>query len=85
MAEFSYQSHLSREAVAFVVALPKRRQRKIMDLADQISRHPFMIGDFRTTDDTGRSIESLLLEDYLFSYWVDHSSREVRITEIVCV
>jgi hypothetical protein len=81
----TYESHLSLEAVAFVVALPKRKQRLVLDLADQIARQPFQIGDFQTVDVTGRTVESLLLEGYLFSFWVDHASCEVRISEIVRV
>ena len=80
-----YQSHLSLEAVAFVVALPKRKQRRVLDLADQIARHPFKIGDYAMVDSTGRTVENLLLEGYLFSYWVDHAAREVRISEIIRV
>lgn len=80
-----YRSHLSREAVAFVVAVPRRKQRLLLDLADQIARHPFQIGDYRTTDSEGRAVENLLLEGYLFSFWVDHASREVRISEIILV
>ena len=79
----SYDSHLSREAVAFVVGLSKKRQRLVLGLADQIARQPFQIGDYRSVDAAGRPIESLRLEGYLFSFWVDHASREVRISEIV--
>jgi len=81
----SYESHLSRDAMAFVVALPKRRQRLVLDLADQIATQPFQIGDYQNTDSAGRVIENLLLDGYLFSYWVDHASREVRISEIIRV
>ena len=81
----AYESHLSLETVAFVVALPRRKQRRVLDLADQIARQPFQIGDFQTTDADGRTIENLLLEGYLFSFWVDHASREVRINEIIRV
>jgi len=77
-----YESHLSLEVAAFVVALPKRKQRLILDLADQIARQPFKIGDYQTADAADRTVENLLLEGYLFSYWVDHASREVRISEI---
>ena len=80
-----YESHLSLEAVAFVVALPKRKQRVVLDLADQIARHPFQIRDAQTVDSVGRMVESVLLEGYLFSFWVDHASREVRISEIIRV
>jgi hypothetical protein len=83
MADIGYESHLSLNAVAFILALPKRRQRLLLDVADQIARHPFEIGDYQTVDAAGRMIENLRLEGHLFSFWVDHGSREVRITEIV--
>ncbi|HUG10960.1 MAG TPA: hypothetical protein VMM36_08095 [Opitutaceae bacterium] len=85
MAEAGYHSHLSLEAVAFVVALPKKGQRRVLSLADRVAKKPFAIGDFRTVDVAGRTIENILLEDYLFSFWVDHASCEVRIFEIIRV
>jgi len=80
-----YESHLSLEAVAFVVAQLKKKQRLVLDLADQIARQPFQIGDLQTLDSAGRAIENLLFEGYYFSFWVDHGSREVRISDIVRV
>ena len=85
MHDASYQSHLSLEAVAFVVALPRRKQRVVLDLADQIAKHPFRIGDFQTVDAVGRTVENLLLEGYLFSFWIDHATCEVRVSEIIRV
>ena len=78
-----FESYLSREAMAFVVGLSKKRQRLVLDLADQIARHPSLPGDHQSVDSVGRPIENLRLEGYLFSFWVDHLSREVRITDIV--
>jgi hypothetical protein len=80
-----YRSQLSPEAAALLVSLPRQRQKRVLDLADQIARQPFQIGDYQTMDADGRAVENLLLEDYLFSYWADHASREVRITEIIKV
>ena len=77
-----YESQLSREAVGFVMGLSKKRQRLVLDLADQIARQPSKIGDYQSFDAVGRPIENLRLEGYLFSYWVDHASHEVRISEI---
>ncbi|MFM9091309.1 MAG: hypothetical protein ACKOUK_06180 [Verrucomicrobiota bacterium] len=57
----------------------------VLDLADQIAMHPLQISAYQTTDAAGRLIENLLLDAYLFTYWVDHAAREVRITEIVKV
>lgn len=82
---YGYRSHLSLEAAAFLVSLPKRQQKRVLNLADQIARQPFQIGDYQTVDAEGRDVENLLLEIFLFSYWTDHASREVRITEIIKV
>lgn len=81
----AYESHLSLEAAKFVVSLSKRRQRSVLDLADQIARQPFRVGDYQSQDATGRPLENLLVDAYLFTYWVDHAGREVRIIEIVLV
>lgn len=80
-----YASHLSSEAAAFLIALPRRQQRVVLDPADQIATHPFQISDYQTAGAAGRLIENLLLDAYLFTYWVDHAAQEVRITEIVKV
>jgi hypothetical protein len=63
-----YESHLSHEAVAFVVGLSKKWQRSVLDLADQIARQPFQIGDYQSMDATGRRIENLRLDGYVFSF-----------------
>ena len=80
-----YSSHLSGEAVAFVVSLTKRKQKVVLDFADQIAAQPFRIGDYQTNDAASHVVENLLLDQFLFTYWVDHATREVRITEIVKV
>ena len=85
MSERSYYSHLSLEAARFVVSLSKRRQKKVLDLADQIARHPFQISDYQTADDAGRMTDNLLVDGFLFTYWVDHASCEVRVSEILAV
>ncbi len=86
MAEFlAYTSHLSSQATAFLIGLPPRRQRQVLDLADQIALHPFQISDYQTSDAVGHAVDNLLLDDYLFTYWVDHAAKEVRITEITRV
>jgi len=68
-----------------VAELPRRKQRRVLDLADQLSEQPFEVGDYRTDDASGHQIENLLIDGYIFSYWVDHAVKEVRITEITLV
>ena len=80
MAEFRPSfSDLSAE---FILSLPKRRQRLVMDRAYQLARHPFLESDYRLVDVDGRSIEHLLIDGFVFSYWIDHSLKLVMITEI---
>jgi hypothetical protein len=80
-----YSSHLSAEAVAFLFSLPRRKQRKVLDIADRLAAYPLKGGDYRSKDAVGHMIESVLMDEFLFAYWVDHSAREVRITEILRV
>lgn len=86
MAErFFYCSQLSLEAAAFLALLSKRQQRRALDFADRIARNPFIACNYQLTDERGRSIDHLLLDEFLFSYRVDHAAREVLITEIAIV
>ncbi len=77
-----YASHLSSEAAAFVISQPRRKQRKVLDLADQPAVHPFRLGDYRTRDAADHEVENPLLDGHLFTFWADHAVKEVRITEI---
>ncbi len=51
-------------------------------MARQLAAHPLVRSDYRLLDETGREIEHLLIEDYVFAYWLDHGEREVRLTDI---
>ena len=77
-----YRPHFTDLATEFILSLPKRRQQQVMAQASQLARYPFVESDYRLTDDDGRAIEHLLVDGLVFSYWVDHSSRLVLITEI---
>lgn len=77
-----YSSHLSAEAVAFVVSLPKRRQQTVLDIAERLAEQPQRISDFQSQDAVGRDIDNLQLGQYLFTYWIDHAVKEVRIIDI---
>ena len=67
MANFgSYRPVFSEGAADFLVQLPKRRQREIIALARQLAEHPFVRSDYRLPDESGREIEHLLIEGYVF-------------------
>lgn len=54
----------------------------VMSQVHQLARYPFVESDYQLDDDDGRTIEHLLVDGLVFSYWVDHASRLVLITEI---
>jgi hypothetical protein len=64
MADPEYVSQLSMEAVAFLISLPKRKQQKVLDLADTIASNPFQISDYPVLDSSGRQLECILIEEF---------------------
>jgi hypothetical protein len=53
-----------------------------MDRAHELARYPFIESDYTVIDEEGHSVDHLLTDGFLFSYWVDHAVRIVMITEI---
>jgi hypothetical protein len=51
-------------------------------VARKLAEHPFVRSDYRIPDEGGREIEHLMIEDYVFAYWLDHATKEVRIADI---
>jgi hypothetical protein len=77
-----YRPIFSDSAVSFFVSLSRRKQWKLLDRAQELASDPFLIPDFRAADDEGREISHVLVDGFLFTYWVDHSSSVVMIVEI---
>lgn len=77
-----YRPSFSDVAAEFVLSLPKRRQRVVMDRAYALARYPFLESDYRVLDPDGRTIEHVLVDGLVFAYWVDHALQLVMITEI---
>jgi hypothetical protein len=78
----TYRPISSEGAADFLVKQPKRRQREIIVLARNLAEHPLVRSDYRLPDDAGREIEHLLIEEYVFAFWIDHAVHEVRIADI---
>jgi hypothetical protein len=77
-----YAPVFSEDVFTRLLQLPRRRQRQASLLAQQLASHPFIRSDYTLSDEAGRAIEHLLMGDFVFSYWLDHATREVRITDI---
>jgi hypothetical protein len=77
-----FRPSFSDLAAEFILALPKRRQRAVMDRAYELARYRYLKSDYRLVDTDNRTIEHLLVDGVVFSYWVDYSLKLVMITEI---
>ena len=77
-----YQPVFSSQATDFLIGLRKRRQQKALSLVQKLVANPFLRSDYAVADETGRAIEHLLVEDFVFAYWVDHAVREIRFLDI---
>ena len=77
-----YRPVFSDSAVEFLATLPRRRQRRLLDRAQELAGDPFLIPDIRLPDEEGREISHILIDDFLFSFWPDHATKVVMIVEI---
>ncbi len=83
MAEFQgYRPVFSDSAVEFFAALTRRRQRKLLDRAHELAADPFLAPDYQSVDADGQTVAHLLVDGFVFTYWVDHAVRRVMITDI---
>jgi len=78
----SYEPVLSSKAAAFLVALSKARQKRLISLLLTLAENPNQIGDYSGADDTGRDIQFILIRDQLIAFWADHAVKELRILDI---
>lgn len=83
MAFQAYDPVLSTKAWEFLRQLSRRRQQRITRLIHQLADCPHRLGDYQTSDSTGRTLENIQLEGHLFTYWTDGPAKELRILDIV--
>ena len=82
MPDFGFDPVLSARAAAYLLGLPKSKQKKVMELAFGLARHPSQVGDYPTIDERGRRLQNILVGEWHFTYWADDAVREFRITDI---
>jgi hypothetical protein len=78
----AYRPVFSAEAAEVLIGLSQRRQPKLLGLVQRLAEHPHVRPDYSIPDESGRSIDHLLVEDFVLSYWLDHAVKELRIVEI---
>jgi len=69
-------------ATTSLLNLPKARQRLLGRLLFGLAETPTQPGDYSTSDESGRSVQHILVGEFHLSYWPDHAARELRIVEI---
>jgi hypothetical protein len=77
-----YHPCFAVEAAEFLAQLPKSRQRRALRLAQTLAASPFVRSDYAVADESGREQEHLLIEDFVYTCWLDHAARELGITDI---
>ncbi len=66
----------------FILSLPRRRQRKLLDTCNQLAKNPFVRADYHIKDSDGRDIEHIRVAGFVIAYWVDHPVCKVLIVEV---
>jgi len=61
--------------------LTPREQIRLARLCRRLANDPFCSGDYETRDRAGRTLQNLLLDDWVITFWTDHAAMEVRIIE----
>jgi hypothetical protein len=64
----NYRLHFTEQATEFVLSLPKRKQRTVVDRRHELARYPFIESDHQLTDDEGTTHDHLLIDDVVYTY-----------------
>ncbi|MEY2879996.1 MAG: hypothetical protein RLZZ15_2376 [Verrucomicrobiota bacterium] len=77
-----YDFALGAEAIHAFTAQPARRRERLLQVFDELARHPFSSGDYRERGLSGREYHVRLWDDQIVTWWVDHAAREVRVVRL---
>jgi hypothetical protein len=82
---FAFDPVLSSRAAVVLASLPRSKQRQLLSLLFQLAEHPTQPGDYSTKDESNRDLQNLMVGEWHFTFWADHSAKELRIVEITVV
>lgn len=77
-----YALAVDLEVLRQLLQATEEQRDQIIGLLTRLRSQPFMQGEFRESDDTGRTNEVILLGDMLVFFWSDHAIKTVRVTKI---
>ncbi|MFH1498713.1 MAG: hypothetical protein ABII82_12910 [Verrucomicrobiota bacterium] len=74
-----YDFNLSSKAVHTILGTSPRWRRQSMEAIGQLVENPFITADLQETSNEGRTYLTLVRENVVLTYWVDHGSRIIHI------
>jgi hypothetical protein len=77
-----FEPVLSGRALSYLAKLPKRKERRVVDLLFRLAEYPHQPGDYDSFDELGRRVQHLEVGAIVISYWPDDAVRELRIVDI---
>jgi hypothetical protein len=80
-----YSLVYAEQAADFLLSLKRSKLTALLYDLRCLALDPFVRSDYRLDDGQGRQIEHLLIDEFVIGFWVDHSSKELRIIDITAV
>ena len=77
-----YRLAVDLEVLEQLLKTDEAQRQQIVDLLARLRHQPFLTGEFREIDDTGRSNEVVLAGNTLVFFWSDHAVKTVRVTKL---
>jgi hypothetical protein len=77
-----YRVFIAAEVIATLRSRPRREQRAITELFDELAQDPFRPGDYAEQDEIGRPIQVVITASSAVCFWADHAVKEVKIVDL---
>lgn len=76
-----YAVFVHEDVLDFII-LARGRGDQVLSFIRRVAADPYLIGDFKDSDDTGRPLEVKLIGQYAITYWADHAVREIKVINV---
>ncbi len=77
-----YDVYLHRVTFDFLRQLRRDDRKLLLGLLGRLGQDPFQQGDFTMLDLSGRRLEGVIVRRYAVLFWVDHATKEIKVTDI---
>ena len=77
-----YDVSVDLEVLQQLLQASAEQREQVIELLARLRRQPFLQGDYREPDDTGRTNEVVLAGNVLVFFWSDHAVKTVRVTKV---